>query len=252
VMHVQADSNSQIEYYAENTSDIRFILLGYWKQGTYVETFDVFTAEADGSWVDYSLDSYGVGAGQVAEIVITNTDGNLEMLTGVRTNGSGLANRTLDVHEAEDGARDTVTMFVKAGSDANATIETFAEDKSNIDFYLVGYWSTPPGTYTEAEDDLGSASSDQTWEDTDLSSFGVPANAIVQIAMANEFGSSENRIGLREKGSSLDRTLDLHEAEAGGSDLATIHVNAVGSSTIEWYHEDVSESHKFYLMGWWE
>ena len=31
VMHVQADGNSRIECYAENASDVQFVLLGYWE-----------------------------------------------------------------------------------------------------------------------------------------------------------------------------------------------------------------------------
>ncbi len=147
---------------------------------------------------------------------------------------------------------DASSIFVETSGDANATIQVYSQVDGNIAFCLVGYWSTPPGTYNEAADALGSASSDQTWQDADLSGFGVPANAIVQIVMANAFATSKNRQGLREKGSSPDRWIDLHEAEAEGEDLATLHVNAAQNSTIEWYHEDVSETHTFYLLGWWE
>ncbi len=251
VMHVQADGNSEIEYYADTTSDIGFILIGYWRQGTYIETFDDFQASNDQQWESYDLDTYGVGAGQVVEFVIANTKDKESYSAGVRKLGSSL-NRILDPHEAESGGVDTSSMFVQASNDANATVEIYSEKHKEVDFYIVGYWSTPPGTYTEAQDALGSASSDQTWEDLDLTSFGVPADAIVQIAMANESGSSENRIGLRLKGSSQERVLDLQEAESGGNDLATMHVNADVSSTIECYHEDVSDGHQFYLMGWWE
>ncbi len=59
-------------------------------------------------------------------------------------------------------------------------------------------------------------------------------------------------MGAREKGSALERTIDIHEAEAGGVDLATIQVNADENSTIQLYHEDVSDIHRFDLMGYWE
>ncbi len=95
---------------------------------------------------------------------------------------------------------DASSIFVETSGDANATIQVYSQVDGNIAFCLVGYWSTPPGTYNEAADALGSASSDQTWQDADLSGFGVPANAIVQIVMANAFATSKNRQGLREKG----------------------------------------------------
>ena len=61
VMHVQSDASSQIQLYAENTSSITFILLGYWTSGTYVERFDTFTAGANTTWQDEDLCAYGVG-----------------------------------------------------------------------------------------------------------------------------------------------------------------------------------------------
>ena len=69
--------------------------------------------------------------------------------------------------------------------------------------------------------------------------------------MANRATSSENRQGLRAVGSTKDRWIDLHEAESGGADIATMHVRVDGLSQIQWYHEDVSDAHSFYLVGWW-
>ena len=47
------------------------------------------------------------------------------------------------------------------------------------------------------------------------------------------------------------RLINLHEAEGGGGDLATLHVNTDQNSTIQWAHQDVSAS-QFMLLGWWE
>ena len=147
-------------------------------------------------------------------------------------------------------------MFVKASADDNAAIEIFSGSINNGEFYLMGYWSTPPGTYTELNETLGSPSADQTWEDKDLSGLGVPAEAVTQIAMTNTFNSAENHMGLRQTGSLLQRDINLQEAEGVGvsnrSDIATMHVNADENATIQWYHEDVSESHEYRLLGYWE
>jgi hypothetical protein len=143
-------------------------------------------------------------------------------------------------------------MFVKAGGDANATIEVYAEDDNDVTFVLLGYWDTAPGTYVEAATDLGPAAADQTWGDVDLSAFGVPALAVAQIVIANGQGDGHYMQGLRENVSSLARLLDLHEAESGGLDVATMHVTADNNSMIERYHQDVSKTHKFYLYGYWQ
>jgi len=251
VMHVQADDDSQIEYFAEKVNDIEFVFLGYWTCANYVETFVSFKAGANDSWENHTLGTYGVGANQVAEVVIANTEDANEREGGVRKVGSSL-NRALDGHEAEGGGVDTLSMFVEASGNDNATIEVKSQVDADIDFYLVGYWSTPPGTYTELNDTLGSPSADQTWEDKDLSGFGVPADTVVQIAMANRSETQEKHMGLREKGFFLQRTVDIQEAEGGGEDTITAHVNADVNSTIQWYHEDISQGHEYRLLGYWE
>jgi len=250
VMHVQADGNSQIKCYAESDM-VNFQLLGYWTSGTYVEKFESSPALVQASWEDYSLNTHGVGSGQVAEIVIVNTAGNSAQSGGLRTDGSDL-DRIVPLHEAEAGGVDAATMLVRARANPEATIEYWA-DSNNIVFYLVGFWSVSPGTYTQTfVDTLGSPSSDETWEDRDLSGFGVPADAVVQIAMANQQHLGAYYMGLREIGSSLDRLIMLQEAEPDGGDVATLHVNADENSTIKWRHQDVSQSHNFYLLGYWE
>jgi len=250
VIHVQANAGSRIEHYADVTSEIQFILLGYWTNGTYVETFQSFKAGADGSWQEHNLGTYGVGAGEIAEIVMVNGRHSLEREVGVRANGSAL-DRIVDIHKAESGGGDVATMFVEADATANATVEVYAEDNSDVDFYLVGYWSTPPGSYTELFTDTGSPSTDSTWQDRDLTSLGIPGNAVVEITLGNMWPGEEDNMGVRQNGSTLSRLLDLHEAEGGGGDFARMHVCTDAGSTIELYHEDVSDTHDFRLTGYW-
>ena len=179
VMHVQTDSSSQIEHYGQTTVDVQFILLGHWTCGTYVEAYQSFKAGGSASWRPHDLAAYGVGGGKVAEIVMVNNASGAQYEAGVRTNGSGLS-RLLDLHEAEAGGDDVATMLVQADGTVTATIEVYAENDTNIDFYLLGSWSIPPGTFTETFTDIGSPSDDATWEDKDLSGFGVPADAVVE------------------------------------------------------------------------
>jgi hypothetical protein len=251
VMHVQTDGSSRIEYYAQSTADIEFNLLGYWTAGHYTETWSSFKAGANGSWRDILLAPHGVGPGQVAEILCYIESPSNERLVGVRTDGSILTRR-LDLHEAEPDAYNFASMFVKAGGDANTTIEVYAEADDVTTFVLLGYWDTPPGTYIEAATNLGPAGADQTWGDVDLSAFGVPPLAVAQIVIANGEDGGQWLQGLRENDSSLARLLDLHEAESGGLDAATMHVTADNYSVIERYHQDVSRIHRFYLYGYWQ
>jgi hypothetical protein len=251
VMHVQADSASRIQHYADTTGDISFILVGYWTGATYVEKWQLFTAGASGSWLDINLSGYGVGANEVVEIVMTNDDTGNEQSAGVRQNGSSLQRRVA-IQEAEDGGVCTATMMVN--TDASSIIEAYAGSSSSIDFYLAGYWSSPPGTYIEKFDAVTNPSSDNTWQDRNLSDapWNMPGNAVAEIVFGNLYASSENEMGVRQNGSALSRYLDIVDAEAGGLAAARMHVNADTSSIIEVYHEDVSDSHVFYLSGYWE
>ncbi len=166
---------------------------------------------------------------------------------GVRPDGSAMA-RMLDIHEA--GGVDMVTMLVNADASANARVELYAESDGNIDFTLVGYWSTPPGVFTEIAGVNSQPSVAGSWHDGDLSSHGIPAGAVAHIAMANLANGSETQMGLREKGSTLQRRLVLQEAENGGADLAGLHVNTDAASAIQWYAETASSDQRLCPLGW--
>ncbi|MCH7701289.1 MAG: hypothetical protein IID37_06345 [Planctomycetes bacterium] len=258
VMHVQTDASSRIEHYAEGATDLDFYLLGYWDSGTYVEKISAFTAGADATWTDVNLNTYGVSASEIAEIALLNNQASGAREAGVRTNGSLLA-RLVDIHEAEGttGGVDALSMLVAADGTANATIEAYAETDADVDFYLLGYWTTAPDTYTEMFVDMGSPSADATWEDKDLSggSFNLPADVVAEIALGNQFATEENNMGVRTNGSSLARLFNLDEAEgaagADGADLARPSVLVDQSAKIEFYHQDVSDTHQFTLLGYW-
>jgi len=178
-------------------------------------------------------------------------------MVGARSNGSSLSRR-IELHEAEKGGGEVMSMMTPAGADGGATVEVYAQIDADIDFYLLGHWSTPPGTFTSAFDNLGTAAVKKVWEDVDLSSEGVPANAVVQIMAANNNAGGGAELGVRAKNSGGQRLLDLHKAEYGGLDfpslqvdVASMHVNADADGVIEWYDEDVDRPHHFYLLGWW-
>ena len=74
---------------------------------------------------------------------------------------------------------------------------------------------------------------------------------MAEIVFANQHLSTENYVGVRADGSLLVRSLRLHIAEPAGGDFGRMHVGVGGASTIELYHEDVSDPHQFLLTGYW-
>ena len=78
-----------------------------------------------------------------------------------------------------------------------------------------------------------SATSSDTWQTFDLSALGVPADAVVEVAVTNTSGNSERYGGVRAVGSSLERRFLLHEAESGGADAVTLHVQAEARESAE-------------------
>ncbi len=249
-MHVQADSLGRIELYSDKTDKIKFVLLGYWPEASYVENMQSFKAGVQGSWQTHSLSGYGVAANDVTELLMVNNSGINKRTVGARTLGSS-EKREVELHEADSGGSEMMSFMTVAGSDGNASIEVYAKDDDDVDFYLLGHWSTPPGTYTEALETLGTTVVNKVWEDEDISGKGVPANAVAQIVMSNRQFDGAADLGIRSTGSQLERLLTPHKPQLGGEEVATIHVNADADSSIQLYEEDVIDNHRFYLLGWW-
>lgn len=246
-MHVQADASSRIECYSSHSGDIDFVLLGYWNRGAYVERFDRFEASASGVWQARGLGAFGVGAGGVAEVLISNQNIGAQVQGGVQPPGFG--DRRVALHEAEEAGVDAVTMMVNA--DSSAEIEVYAGDATSIRFDLLGYWSTPPGTFTEHFSNTGTPAIDNGWYANALSAHGVPGHATASMVLSNRENTSKERLGVRSSDSTYDRRFQLQEAEAGGDDLAALHVKADASGAIQWFREHDTVESRFYLLGWW-
>jgi hypothetical protein len=248
-MHAQADASSQIQHYSDNTGQISFILLGYWTGASYTDALEPFTANSPGVWVEEGVGAYGVAPNQVAEILIQNIDVGNERLAGLRASGATYQRR-FALHEAESGGVDALSLMVTA--DASSIIEVYAQDTADVEFYVLGTWDTPPGTYTGTGGAHGQVSAPMNWETIDLSGFGVPADSIAQFVLANENQGSENNMRVRAVGSTINnRALLLHEAEAGGSDLGTLHANVDSSQQVQWAAQQGATGGLFYPVGWW-
>ena len=247
-MHVQADAGGRIEHYTSRKATTSFVLLGYWTGVAYVELFEPFSAGAANSWISEGVDDEGLGPNQVAEVLMQNTNGSAERLAGVRAAGSSI-NRRFDLHEPESGGVDALTLMVE--TDAASTIEAYAEDTVDVEFYVLGYWSAPPGSFTELGGTSARSTPNAAWGIKDISSLGVPANSITQFVLSNDAIGAENTMGARAVGSTLDRFVDLQEAEAGGSDLATMHAHVDANTEVEWYSESGISGAFFYPVGAW-
>lgn len=97
--------------------------------------------------------------------------------------------------------------------------------------------------YTSKMELISAPASPNTWTNKDLSggSFNVPANAICEILIENTSTNQERNVGVRPNGSSLIRSIDLHESEGGGTNVITIFVEADASSIIEIFAENTSD-----------
>ena len=73
----------------------------------------------------------------------------------------------------------------------------------------------------------------------------------VIIAHENDTLSAEKTVGARAVGSTLDRFVNLQEAEAGGSDLTTMHAHVDTNTEVEWYSESGTSGVFFYPVGAW-
>ncbi|MBP9668907.1 MAG: DUF2341 domain-containing protein [Candidatus Pacebacteria bacterium] len=257
-MHVQVSATSSIQTYAEDTTNISFVLLGYWTDGRYVESFtQIDPTLTNNTWGIINLSSYGVSHGNVVEMALGNWDTVAEMNAGVRAASSSLS-RLANIHESEANGVNGVTMMVRASS-TNATIEGFAQVKgangASVDFWLMGYWQTSPTglLYTERFDDLGGPTSASTWTDRALDGFTVPPTGIAEVLYANAADANSSMIiGARTNASTLGRSFNIHEAETGGWSIGKAHVKAGSdaSSTIEYFTDDTTND-QFRLLGYW-
>ena len=136
-------------------------------------------------------------------------------------------------------------------TDGSARAEVYTSSNSDVDFYVVGYWSTPPGSYTEIGEAHSQMTSAGTWQQWDLAGFGIPADAVVQVVMANEGDTAEADMGVRATGSGQNRLLELQEAESGGSDNGSMHVVVDSNRRIEAYSESGANDRYFHPVGWW-
>ncbi len=209
----------------------------------------VFAASASAQWVEYDLyTNKSVPKGAVCLIIIRNNNQGATRNGGVREKGSSIDRKMpYGIHESEGGGYSTAEMLVQTDA-TDGKIEVYAQDNTDVDFVLIGYLEGC--SFTETFDFLGATP--HVWTDLDLSSYGVPANAVVQLLLSVRSSSSWHYVGIRENGSSVIRTIALDEAEGAiiGSSTLSMLAKADGSSIIEWRGGTSMVNDFHYLLGW--
>lgn len=224
---------------------VRFTFLDF-SPRSYTSKATTFSIGIDGAWTDYDLFTLqGVPKGRVAEIVCANKNIDFARVVGVRTDGSTAGNRYIDLHEAEGDGVTTSTMFVKC-NETTGLIECYSEIQGDVDFYLLGYFNSSVD-FTESITSLGQP--DLAWADLDLTSSGVPDDAVVQILMGNEADANDFFAGVRANESSLGRGFTLDEAEADGWSTISMIVQSDANAVIEWKGGSATDI-TMWLLGW--
>lgn len=244
VLHVRTDPNSRIQTYTSSTSNANFLLMGYWDAGEYVDTFNSFVPLSGGAWELATLSVPGEG---LSEIVITNDSTSSAQTLGVRQVGSALE-RKLIIRRAISSGDQSTTLIVK--TDTNNNVEVFTGATGNVTFYEMGHWKIPPGVFIEKIESLTGPISPSTWEDEDLSGFGVPNNSVAEIALKNDENTDDNTLGARQDGSSLSRIAAQGASDGTGADSVNFHVPLSGTQIIELNTTDVANT-SFDLLGYW-
>jgi len=229
-LHVQANSESKIEVYADYPDYIDFHIAGWWTRGTYVEKWQDLSPGVSDAWAEVNLSSYGVASGNVCEFN-TSTRINAAMSVGVRGSGSTL-DRRVDLHDYDNGY-EAVTMLAQAGE--SGIVEIYEESQSSVDTRLAGYWSTNPGEFTELSGIQVRPSGYNVWEGTDVGASGLPDPCVFHTLLGCNHASSYSRLGVRPSGSSTNRYLDIAAYNSvGGVNWAGWHTNLQGSNIELW------------------
>lgn len=202
--YVKVDSSTGlIETYANNTTNIRFALIGYWTGVDFTEAWGQLTAAGTGSFEDERL----AQANRVYAVTAVNAEETTNSM-GVRTDGSAI-DRRFNMHEAEAGGVHAMTWIVK--TDGDGDIEIYVADTTNNYFYNQGYFGSELDFVEKwSKYDAGSTG----WQDADLTADLDQDGRYVSFYCAHGEAEAEYYCGVRANGGAVgNRYLQVHESE---------------------------------------
>lgn len=90
------------------------------------------------------------------------------------------------------------------------------------------------------------------WNTVDLTTYGVPANAVCVFICSNDDANDFWLMGVRRVGSAINRYFLHTEGESGGASHNTMWVKADASSQVQVYAAKAHTELTYSLIGWWE
>lgn len=208
---------------------------------TYTEGMDAFQSSGGGvGWEDYDIfTNNGILKGAIVEIIAGMNLVSNPFYMGVRTDGS-IVDRRLELHEAEDGGFVTARFLATVDS-STGLIEIYnAQVLFPVGwYYIVDYWTDI--SWTETWIDLNVIKADEsTWVPRNLfTSDSIPKGSVCLASLVNRANGNEYEVGVRIGGSGLARISDIHEAEGGGVNVASMFVKtSEADGIIEIWCED--------------
>lgn len=257
---VQADASGYIEYYAHHydssfPSDVapNFYIVGWWVGCNYVEKFENFAPTAPSGWESYALNQYGTSGNQIVDITMLNDSPDTGHEMGVRVSGSAIE-RKVRIKEAEAGGKTCLTLLTLASGDTGA-VDLYTGSITECLFYLMGYFTTPPGNYVEQFSLFSNPTIDNEWQSLDIGASGIPNDAIVQFIIGHFWSNDDNQLGVRQTSSTLERILNLDEAETDGTtpggNWGSMCSRTDSSGYLEYMSADVSDDPDFIAAGYW-
>ncbi len=194
-----------------------YYIVSYWTGITWTETWiDLNVIKADElTWVDRNLfSSDSVPKGSVCLASLVNRAGGNEYKIGARTDGSALSKRFRQIHEAEGGGVNALSMFVKT-SEADGIIEIYCEDEDpDCSVIIQGYFGADMD-FEELWTQKQVTVSD-VWQEFDLTGDLDQDGRVVDFILGHVNIDNEAFLGVRGGDSSLDRFINEHEAEGYG------------------------------------
>lgn len=182
-----------------------------------------------GSWTDVDV-SASVPAGATGVILHIVNNSSSDAASGFRKNGS-TDDRYSNVYAGGH-------FWAAIGVDSSRIFEAYI-GSTDIDFYLVGYFSSDAVFFTNATDK--SLSSTSTWTDIDISSDTGTDTALAAIWEVRNGGASNGNYGFRKNGSTdtLTRAImsasNAHCAAIIGVDESEICEGYAGNTNIDFF-----------------